>query len=955
MIDVSIPRALQDSIKNDQLVIFVGAGLSIGSGLPSWGKIVEIILKENQDYLENSDAYLVALDAGIMSPLEVIDKLSEYKKLIYKSFEKNLNKQLAASANHNLLSRLTKRFVTTNFDTLIESNANLSNVITHDSNYNLSKIDCDSEYVVKIHGDISQVDKCIIFSHQYDSLYKGDQLATFQLKKLFSKYSFIFIGFSFNDPYVKELFDYVNGLMDGYGPNHYFVSDRDINIDGLVTININDFSKLQSFIDLMLSFKAPIEPDIIASLEVPEEKFVKDIDGSDRAPTVKGWVGREKELSILNSEAFKVIFITGIGGEGKSALASHYIAEEEGYSLIDWRDFKEEDHKFQHKIASMIQTIDENITAKDLMGMSDEELVDIFFVKLDQRKALFVLDNVDSYIDLENFQPVNGIGYLFNKAIELDHNSKFMFTCRPFIRFASVDFYQLSLSGLTEKNTIEFFFNSATNISKERIKEYAKRAFKLTNGHALWLSLIIAQSHRGEKSLIEFLDKIESGITIDENDSTILSKNVLSNIWTSLHERDRLLLRTLAESVVAESTEDYAEILRPELNYNQYQKALKALRNFNLIVEKRESNYIELHPLVKEFIRKNYQASERNKYISLIVTYYDKFIYVLREKLNYKLSFDEFANFTNKAELSINAGDYQSAINSLWEVHDSMSAAGYNEEFLRVGKLLLLSMTWSKRRIDKFENFYPLMSYIIKCLVEYGDDEQALNFINKYESLIDKKEEAYIRLCDIKSYRYWFQCKFSDAINVCEEALYLLEKGGQDDKFNIGNTLALAQRDSGNTEEIDKALEYFRRNKSLDELLSLEGITKSGDGPMLGNIGKCMCLKGDRDNALICYTKSYYYLFESDSYNRLINLGYASIWMADLLIEIGKAEVAYYFYRFAFESWSSSSPLLANRNRSKLSRFEQNSTYRSIYSQEFWRVEKYCSDWVRKYLGLGNN
>ncbi|HDZ3692662.1 TPA: hypothetical protein RSW53_003542, partial [Vibrio cholerae] len=206
------------------------------------------------------------------------------------------------------------------------------------------------------------------------------------------------------------------------------------------------------------------------------------------------------------------------------------------------------------------------------------------------------------------------------------------------------------------------------------------------NGHALWLSLIIAQSHRGEKALIEFLDKIESGITIDENDSTILSKNVLSNVWTSLHERDRLLLRTLAESVVAESTEDYAEILRSELNYNQYQKALKALRNFNLIVEKRGSNYIELHPLVKEFIRKNYQTSERNKYISLIVTYYDKFIYVLREKLSYKLSFDEFANFTNKAELSINAGDFQNAINSLWEVHDSMSAAGYNEEFLRVSK-----------------------------------------------------------------------------------------------------------------------------------------------------------------------------------------------------------------------------------------------------------------------------
>lgn len=955
MNDFDIPKALQDSIQNEQLIIFIGAGLSIGSGLPSWGKIVEDILRYNEQYVDNAQAYIMALDTGIMSPLEVLDKLSEHKKIIYKSFENILKKPMPSSETHALLSRLTKRFVTTNFDTLIESNAALTNIITHESNYNLSKIDDDDEYVVKIHGDISRVDKCIIFSEQYDALYKDEQLATFQLKKLLSKYNFLFIGFSFNDPYVKDLFGYVSSLMDGYGPKHYFISDNDVNIENLESININDYANLNSFVDCLLSFKATIEPVIVASAEISEDKFIKDIDGSDRAPSVKGWVGREKELSILHSDTFKVIFITGIGGEGKSALASHYIDEEEQYSLIDWRDFKEEDHKFQHKIASMIQQVDPTTKAKELMGLTDEELGDLFFVKLGQKKMLFVLDNVDSYIDLENFEPVNGIGYLFYKAIELDHNSKFMFTCRPFIRFASVDFYQLSLSGLTENNTMDFFLNSATNISKDKLDVYAKRAFELTNGHALWLSLIIAQSHRGEKALIAFLDKIESGITIDENDSTILSKNVLSNIWTSLHERDRLLLRTLAESVVAESTEDYAEILRPELNYNQYQKALKALRNFNLIVEKRGSNYIELHPLVKEFIRKNYQTSERNKYISLIVTYYDKFIYVLREKLSYKLSFEEFANFTNKAELSINAGDYQNAINSLWEVHDSMSAAGYNEEFLRVSKLLLSSITWSKKRIDNFENFYPLMSFIIKCLVEYGDDEHALNFINKYESIIDRKEESYIRLCDIKSYRYWFKCEYSYAINVCEEAVYLLEKGDQGDKFSISHTLALAQRDSGDLKEIDKALEYFRGTTSLEELLSTEGLTNSSDGPMLGNIGKCMYLKGDMENALICYAKSYYYLFESDSHNRLINLGYASFWLADLLLELGKNEAAYYFYRFAFESWSSSSPALANRYRSKLSKIEPNSTYRSISSQELWRVEKYCNDWVTKHIRSNRN
>ncbi|ELV8723684.1 hypothetical protein QNE44_003838, partial [Vibrio harveyi] len=47
MNDFDIPKALQDSIQNEQLVIFIGAGLSIGSGLPSWDKIVKDILIDN--------------------------------------------------------------------------------------------------------------------------------------------------------------------------------------------------------------------------------------------------------------------------------------------------------------------------------------------------------------------------------------------------------------------------------------------------------------------------------------------------------------------------------------------------------------------------------------------------------------------------------------------------------------------------------------------------------------------------------------------------------------------------------------------------------------------------------------------------------------------------------------------------------------------------------------------
>ncbi len=106
----------------------------------------------------------------------------------------------------------------------------------------------------------------------------------------------------------------------------------------------------------------------------------------------------------------------------------------------------------------MIKRINHKISVNDLVGYSDNDLIQIFFKELGTKKSIFVLDNVDSYIDLINFEPTNGIGELFKMAMESGHNSKFIFTCRPFIQYAKPKFMQLNLTGLTEENTIEYFF-----------------------------------------------------------------------------------------------------------------------------------------------------------------------------------------------------------------------------------------------------------------------------------------------------------------------------------------------------------------------------------------------------------------------------------------------------------------------------------------------------------------
>lgn len=539
---INVPKNLEDAVCQDKLVVFVGAGLSRSHGLPGWTEIVRHALSEKGEYIKKSQALISALDNEVLTPLEVLDKVVDEKRYFFEAFEELLKKSNLSSDLHKLLGEVSRKFITTNYDKLIERNSNIDRVVTWDSNYNLSKIDTENEFVVKLHGDIDAVDKCIIFSEQYKELYSSEKLANFQIKKIFSHYTVLFVGFSFSDPFVTALFDYMSDLMGGFGPKHYFISDCNREINGVDVIDIGDYKNLRDFFLTLKSAKDNVRNFSNKETDVGEADACLNIDGSDLPPDVSGWVGREKEMLLLKNDNFKVVFITGIGGEGKSALASHYLNEvkDDGlYEILDWKDFKEEDHKFQNKIITMIFSVANGVDYKDVVGLSDSKLVDIFFDHLGEKKAVYVLDNVDSYIDLETFEPVKGVGVLYKKALELNHNAKFVFTCRPFIRHAGVDFYQLSLSGLTEQDTVEYFLLDNNSIRKDKLSSYARQAHSLTKGHALWLSMIAAQGKMGEERLRSFLESIISGDEITENDSSIMSEKVLGSIWGSLHERDK--------------------------------------------------------------------------------------------------------------------------------------------------------------------------------------------------------------------------------------------------------------------------------------------------------------------------------------------------------------------------------------------------------------------------------
>ena len=431
---MTIPSSLISKAKNDKLVIFVGAGLSMNCGLPNWNKLTIEILEGLREYDEKCDKYIDAINDDIMTPVDVLQKIDTLKVNAIEILEKVIRSHddKLPSVAHQTLGSISTKIITTNYDTLLEKQYQNFEMVSYSNKYKVSKISGYDKYIFKIHGDINEPDKCIYFPSQYEELYSTDeQVSIFELKKIIADKSILFVGFSLSDPYIKHVMNFMGELYNGYTQEHFIISTQEIKSENvrLTSILIDSYKDLEN---KLIQIKDSIYPLLENQLEsegeceiVTEIEKSKNIDEYDIEipPASKFWVGRKKEVQNLSVEIFKVIFITGIGGQGKSALASHILKDsmqKEMYEFVDWRDFKEETNRFQTKLISLIKRLtngDFNIEECD--SFSTNDLIDIFFKNLHDRKILFVFDNIDSYIDLEYFTPSGSMKYFFDQDFQL--------------------------------------------------------------------------------------------------------------------------------------------------------------------------------------------------------------------------------------------------------------------------------------------------------------------------------------------------------------------------------------------------------------------------------------------------------------------------------------------------------------------------------------------------------
>lgn len=213
-------RFLNKCMLNNELVVFVGAGVSMGSGLPSWNKLVE----EIRGRLGVPDSSFG--DNTIIPQLYYNSRgKKDYNELIHSLLYKP---NALPNDAHECLVKINPRYIiTTNYDELIEqafSNAGIFlDVVEKDSDLPYAHTE---HMLIKMHGGF-KYDNYVLKEDDYLNYSNNFNLISSYIKALFARYTILFVGYSYNDPDTKQLFSWIRGILKEDQQRAYLINLSD--------------------------------------------------------------------------------------------------------------------------------------------------------------------------------------------------------------------------------------------------------------------------------------------------------------------------------------------------------------------------------------------------------------------------------------------------------------------------------------------------------------------------------------------------------------------------------------------------------------------------------------------------------------------------------------------------------------------------------------------------------
>lgn len=216
--DITLIKRASETKK---LVIFVGAGVSINSGLPSWYSLIKVLKEDiginkedTEDPLQVAQVYF-----NQRKNKEYVEKIREalhYKKGKYNSL-------------HEVLFDLKpEHIVTTNYDDFLEQvikkRALSFSVIKSDKDFPYA---ANTNLLVKIHGDLDN-DDFILKEDDYLNYEADHPLFEAFIKAIFSTKLVLFVGYSYSDVNLKIILQKVRNILGKDYQSSYLLTHENV-------------------------------------------------------------------------------------------------------------------------------------------------------------------------------------------------------------------------------------------------------------------------------------------------------------------------------------------------------------------------------------------------------------------------------------------------------------------------------------------------------------------------------------------------------------------------------------------------------------------------------------------------------------------------------------------------------------------------------------------------------
>ena len=268
---IEIPPGLREAIKADELVLFVGAGLSWNfknkknETLEGWTKMASSItshLKEKHRITEE-----VKQSCDKKEPIDALKEIEDsgVNKRIVGEFVKDyftLGEGNDYSLHQNLFELSTK-IITTNYDRAFEMAVpRLQEIKAYrGKDYELNRLKKDSIFLFKLHGCIENVDSMVLFPSDYEKLYNSKgrdaEHALYALRNHIFNKTFLFIGTGLSDPQINSFFEEIKRIQQIYNQEHYIITPDPLekSLDFLTRIPIPSYEEIPGIIDQLLEIK----------------------------------------------------------------------------------------------------------------------------------------------------------------------------------------------------------------------------------------------------------------------------------------------------------------------------------------------------------------------------------------------------------------------------------------------------------------------------------------------------------------------------------------------------------------------------------------------------------------------------------------------------------------------------------------------------------------------------